>query len=101
MDDTTNNEAAPGNGTASTPRSHSNSAQDQRKRLIDWLMTYGSIDTVTARRVLDIMMPGARVHELRHRFGHAIDTVRIKQPTECGKLHTVALYVLKGWVCHE
>ena len=94
MDNTTNNEAAPGNGTASTPRSHSNSAQDQRKRLIDWLITHGSIDTITARRELDILCPAARVLELRHRFGHSIDTVRTKQPTECGKLHTVAKYVL-------
>ena len=80
------------------PASNPNSAQDQRKRLLDYLRAYGSIDTITARRELDIMMPGARVHELRHRFGHAIDTVRIKQPTECGKLHSVALYVLNDWV---
>lgn len=78
--------------------SYSNSTEDQRKRLMDWLITNGSIDTVTARRVLDIMMPGARVHELRHKFGHCIHTVRIKQPTECGKLHRVALYVLNGVV---
>ena len=94
MDDTTNNKGAPSTGTPSTPRSNSNSAQDQRKRLIDWLLTHGSIDTITARRELDILCPAARVLELRHRFGHNIDTVRTKQPTDCGKLHTVALYVL-------
>lgn len=72
----------------------SNSAQDQRKRLLDYLISRGSIDTITARRELDILCPAARVLELRHRFGHSIDTVRTKQPTDCGKLHTVALYVL-------
>ena len=77
---------------------HSNSAQDQRKRLLDYLRTYGAVDTITARRELDILMPAARLHELRHRFGHHIDTVRTKQPTECGKLHTVAKYVLLGEV---
>ena len=97
----TNDKGAPSHGTPSTPRSNSNSAQDQRKRLIDWLITHGSIDTITARRVLDILMPAARFHELRHRFGHNIDTVRIKQPTECGKLHTVAKYVLRAGVRHE
>ena len=75
---------------------NSNSAQDQRKRLLDYLRTHGSIDTITARRELDIMMPAARVHELRHRFGQRIDTVRTKQPTECGRLHTVAQYVFNG-----
>ncbi len=94
MDDTTQTKGAPATERPQTPRSNSNSAQDQRKRLIDWLMTYGSIDTITARRELDILCPAARVLELRHRFGHSIDTVRTKQPTECGKLHTVAKYVL-------
>ena len=77
---------------------HSNSTEAQRKRLLDYLKAYGSIDTITARRELDILMPAARLHELRHRFGHRIDTVRTKQPTDCGKLHTVAKYVLLGEV---
>lgn len=96
MDNTTNNKGAPSDGTPSTPRGNSNSAHDQRQKLLDWLRVHGQIDTITARRELDILMPGARIHELRHRFGHAIDTVRTKQPTECGKLHRVALYVLKA-----
>ena len=98
MDNTTNNKGAPSNGTPSTPHGDSNSTAAQRKRLIEWLKSYGSIDTITARRELDIMMPGARIHELRHKLGHTIDTLRIKQPTDCGKLHRVGLYVLKGWV---
>jgi Helix-turn-helix domain len=94
---TTNDKGAPSNGTPpKTPRYHFNGAQDQRKRLLDWLKVHGSIDTITARRYLDIMAPAARLHELRHRFGYHIDTVWIKQPTECGRLHHVALYVLKS-----
>ena len=80
------------------PFNSSNSAQDQRKRLMDYLRAHGSIDTIVARRELDILMPAARLHELRHRFGHTIDKVMVKRHTECGKLHTVALYVLNGWV---
>lgn len=99
MGNTTNDKGAPVHGTPSkTPRGNSNSTAAQRKRLIDWLHIHGSIDTITARRELDILMPGARIHELRHKLGHRIDTVRTKQPTECGKLHTVAKYVLIGGV---
>ena len=39
-------------------------------------------------------MPAARVHELKHRHGYDIRTVRVRQETECGKLHSVAKYVL-------
>ncbi len=95
MDNTTNDKGVPSDSTPPTPRSHSNSAHDQRKCLLDYLRTHGSIDTVTARRDLNIMMPGARIHELRHRFGHTIDKVMVKRATDCGKLHTVGLYVLK------
>lgn len=69
------------------------SAEAQRKRLIDALRC-GPISTLEARRNLDILMPAARVHELRHRHGYTIQTVRVQRPTECGKLHSVALYVL-------
>lgn len=77
-----------------TKRVHSNSSQAQRQRLLTWLRTHGRIDTITARRELDILGVAPRIFELRHRFGHAIDTVWTKQPTELeGKLHRVALYV--------
>jgi hypothetical protein len=82
-----------------TPTNHgsySNSSAAQRQRLLEWLRLHGSISTIDARDNLDIMMPAARVHELRHRFGYQIDMVWIKQPTDCGKLHRVALYVLKS-----
>ena len=91
---TTNNKGAPRNGTPSkTPRSDSNSAHAQRQRLLERLKI-SPIDTVTARHELDILCPAARVLELRRR-GHEIETVWIERQTDCGKVHRVALYVLK------
>lgn len=79
----------------SNPDSHyaDLSAEAQRKRLLDALRC-GPVTTIEARRNLDILMPAARVHELKHRHGFDIQTVRIRQETECGKLHSVAKYVL-------
>lgn len=90
---TTNNKGAPLNGTPSkTPRGNSNSADAQRQRLLDRLKV-APVDTVTARRDLDILGVAQRIIELR-RF-HRIDTVWTKQQTDCGKVHRVALYVLQ------
>lgn len=69
------------------------SAEAQRKRLMDALRC-GPVTTIEARRNLDILMPAARVHELRHQHGHDIQTFRIRQETESGKLHCIAQYVL-------
>ncbi len=79
----------------SNPDSHyaDLSAEAQRKRLIDALRC-GPVTTIEARRNLDILMPAARVHELRHLHGLDILTVRVSQETEGGKLHSVAKYVL-------
>lgn len=77
------------------PNHTGNSAEAQRVRLLDCLQKFGMIDTITARRELDIMMPATRIFELRKR-GHHIDMVWIERPTDCGKLHRVALYVLGG-----
>lgn len=98
---TTNNKGAPSRGTPlKTPRSDSNSANAQRQRLLDRLRV-APADTITLRSELDILMPAARVHELKRR-GYLIDKIWIDRPTDCGKLHRVALYVLQpGEVCHE
>ncbi|MGV8933197.1 MAG: helix-turn-helix domain-containing protein [Gallionellaceae bacterium] len=74
-------------------RGNSNSAHDQRQRLLARLRS-APADTITLRGELDILMPAARIHELKKR-GHNIDTVWINRATDCGKLHRVALYVLK------
>lgn len=70
------------------------SAAAQRSRLLAYLLQRLSITTLEARSQLDILMPAARVHELRHRFGHDIQTVRVLQETDAGNLHSVARYVL-------
>lgn len=93
MDNNNGNAPLAGKGEGKKPRSHFNSLEAQRQRLMDWFRSHGMIDTITARRDLDIMMPAARVHELRHRHGHQIDLVWVQQPTDCGRLHRVGQYV--------
>ena len=68
------------------------SAHSQRLRLLERLKV-APVDTITARRELDVMHPAARIMELKRR-GNLIDTVRVGRPSDCGKVHSVALYVL-------
>jgi len=68
------------------------SAHSQRLRLLARLEV-APVDTITAQRELDVMHPAARIMELKRR-GKQIDTVRVDRPTDCGKVHSVALYVL-------
>lgn len=74
----------------------SNSLDAQRNRLLEHLKAFGSGTTIELRRDLDVMMPAARVHELRHQFGKNITTIWTRQQTESGKLHRVAKYVLQN-----
>ena len=69
-----------------------NSSQSQRLRLLESLKV-APVDTITARRELDVMHPAARFQELKQR-GNLIDTVRVGRASDCGKVHRVALYVL-------
>jgi hypothetical protein len=69
-----------------------NSAKYQRQRALVRLRK-NPATTIELRREEDIMMPAARVFELRA-LGHKIDTIWIEQPTECGRIHRVAQYVL-------
>lgn len=77
-----------------TSANYSSSAHHQRQRLLAWLRAYGSIDTLTARRELDILGVAPRIFELRHRYGQQIDKIWVDRPSDCGQLHRVALYVL-------
>ena len=70
-----------------------NSAKAQRKRILDFLHIQ-PLDTLTARKELDIMHPAARVMELRKR-GVGIKTIKIDRPSDCGKIHRIACYVLE------
>jgi Helix-turn-helix domain len=66
----------------------------QRQRLLAQL-NIAPVDTLTARRDLDILCPAARVLELR-RHGYRIETVWVKRRTDCGREHRVALYVFRS-----
>lgn len=69
-----------------------NSATAQRNRLLDALRV-SPITTIEARRNLDILMPVARVWELRQ-DGMQIETIFVWQDTDAGQSHQVAKYVL-------
>ena len=71
-----------------------NTASAQRKRIHEYLRIR-PLDTLTARKVLDVMHPAARVMELRKR-GVKIQTVRINRESDCGEIHCVACYVLEA-----
>ena len=87
------NEAAPNNSQAKSKAiGDSNDAAAQRKRTLELLRT-GPKSTLQLRRDADILSPAARVLELK-RKGFDILTQWVHQPTDCGKLHRVALYVL-------
>jgi len=69
------------------------STHAQRARLLSWLEA-GPIDTITARRELNILAPAARVKELKER-GHSIISQRISMTDEQGRTHHgIALYYL-------
>lgn len=72
-----------------------NSAHSQRMRLLAAFEARRSVTTIEARRDLDILMPAARVFELRAR-GFEIETIWTNALTECGRRHRVARYVLMG-----
>lgn len=76
-----------------TPDIQDASIAAQRMRLLEHLR-HDSITTIQARRDLNIMMPAARVKELRG-AGHNIVTRLIGLRDDQGRLHhRVALYSL-------
>jgi hypothetical protein len=78
-----------------TPKKFSdNSAEGQRARLLEALKR-GPLTTIEIRHDLDVLMPAARVFELRHNEGHDIEKIWVSRHTAAGNLHRVALYVLK------
>ena len=89
--------------TAPRDRTHNTSTDDgsttdtsaaaQRLRLLAHLK-HDAIDTITARRQLNIMMPAARVKELRW-AGHNIQTRLVDRFDDQGRKHPrVAVYTL-------
>ena len=76
-----------------------NSAHSQRMRSLKKLRE-SDVTTIEARRDLDILMPAARVFELRA-IGHDIATVWTSAPTDCGRTHRIARYILAAGASHE
>ena len=70
-----------------------NDVETQRDRVLTALRE-GPLSTVEARRWLDIMHPAQRILELRDQ-GVDIDTTWTLEPTDCGRLHRMARYVLR------
>lgn len=76
-----------------SPR-HSTSAKVQRALILQRLRE-GPADTLTIRGELSVLMPAARIHELKQR-GWLIQTHRISVIDDNGTVHHgVALYVLR------
>ena len=95
---TPNNEAASKASSTefsgSTGGNSGNDAAAQRRRALD-LLRGGPKSTLQLRREGDILAPAARILELKER-GYDILTQWVRQATDSGKLHRVALYVLLG-----
>ena len=78
-----------------TSRANNTSTEAQRARLLAWLKP-GPIDTITARRELNILAPAARIIELRF-AGYPINTQRITLTDDQGRTHNgIALYFLSS-----
>lgn len=81
---------------ASPKKTHVNdiSGHAQRARLLARVQQAGSVTTIAARSELNIMMPAARVKELREQ-GHPINTHRITMTDDQGRTHHgIALYYI-------
>lgn len=72
----------------------SSTTESQRKRILEFLRSQ-PLDTITARKELDVMHPAARVQELRE-SGQNILTLKIDKVSDYGKVHRVAYYVLSS-----
>lgn len=76
---------------------HRNSAAAQRKCVIEALRAFPKgLTTIELRERFDVMMPAARVHELRWRYFHNIKTISVRDTNAQGNTHRVARYVLRS-----
>ncbi len=71
------------------------SSSIQRQKIHSYLLKHGSATTIQIRHELDIMMPAARIHELRHDQGLNITTAWDDAINPEGSKHRVARYFLK------
>lgn len=70
-----------------------NNAAAQRGRVLEYPRHHGSLSTLDARHLIDVMHPAARIMELR-RAGHSITTVWTHATTPEGGTHRIARYRL-------
>ncbi len=80
-------------GNAMKNKPFDTSSESQRERLLSWLRDK-PITTLEARRELDILMPAARIYELRHLQGFNIHLTWIDAETLCGVKHRIGKYSL-------
>ena len=68
----------------------------QNKRFLEALRNREGlgITTIYAREELDIMMPAARIYELRHKEGYNIQMLPSNDVNAQGNKHTCSRYVL-------
>ncbi len=91
----TNKKRANQQASPKTSRINDTSTAAQRDRLLAWLKQC-AVDTITARRDLNILAPAARVRELRL-SGYPIKTQRITLTDDQGRTHLgIALYFLSS-----
>lgn len=85
----------PDEGGKNGKRRHGNSVSAQRQCVIDALReSVNGLTTIELREQYDVMMPAARVHELRWMFGFNIARISDHDTNAQGKRHCVARYVL-------
>jgi predicted amino acid dehydrogenase len=68
---------------------------NQCRALLNHLYQFGNISTIQGREKYGIYHVAGRVHDLRKQ-GVLIQTRRVLEADASGRLHGVALYVLKG-----
>lgn len=85
----------PGKGGSNGNGSNSNSSAVQRQCVLDALReSPNGLTTIELREKFDVMMPAARVHELRWIFGYNIESYWDHDTNAQGNKHGVVRYVL-------
>lgn len=74
---------------------HSADTAAQCQRLLAYLKKQGSISTPQARHELDIVMPAARIFQLRHKQDLNIITTWVREENPGGGVHRFANYILR------
>lgn len=85
----------PGKGGSNSNGSNNNSLAAQRQCVLDALReSPNGLTTIELREKFDVMMPAARVHELRWLYGYNIVRIWTQDTNAQGNRHSVARYVL-------